>query len=453
MIRDKILPVASAALLTMLLGMRPAAANILTSATITPDCTGYTVGVGATDLNAGTTYFVTDNITLSCGGSLSSFSGTPIAIAATGSTGNGTATGSWPSSLSGQCSASVKATLTSSGSQATSATSTFTCPTSCNGAIGNFVWNDANDNGIQDAGEAGIGGVMLHLTDGSGHLIATTTTTSTGYYQFTGLCAGTYGLTVDTPPGYTPSPCRQGSDRTKDSNCLPESMTLTNSTVDEAFDFGYYKPLCSTNGSIAANFNGTAINGGDYIWFNANFTAKGIPSSGAVVTFKGSTIAMNGQILVVPSARITFSSAYSCVATNYDALNNTFNTTAPLGGSDEIFLTGLAYPVPSGFGGSNTAPVWTGTFGSNVPGVSMSWKWGAAVYTTFSTNYSALNPLAGHGNACVGNSGGDHAGTPEGIASTGLLFKKYVVGGARGGGGSNWTGSWSGTQSVTPVCH
>jgi len=27
-----------------------------------------------------------------------------------------------------------------------------------------------------------------------------------------------------------------------------------------------------------------------------------------------------------------------------------------------------------------------------------------------------------------------------------------VIGGARGGGGSNWTGSWSGTVNVTPVC-
>jgi hypothetical protein len=39
----------------------------------------------------------------------------------------------------------------------------------------------------------------------------------------------------------------------------------------------------------------------------------------------------------------------------------------------------------------------------------------------------------------------DHAGTPE-------SFKAFVTGGARGGGGSNYTGSWSGTDGVTPVC-
>jgi hypothetical protein len=36
----------------------------------------------------------------------------------------------------------------------------------------------------------------------------------------------------------------------------------------------------------------------------------------------------------------------------------------------------------------------------------------------------------------------DHAGTPEN-------FKNCVTGGARGGGGSNWTGSYSATRGGT----
>ncbi|PYX76898.1 MAG: hypothetical protein DMG78_00405 [Acidobacteria bacterium] len=47
---------------------------------------------------------------------------------------------------------------------------------------------------------------------------------------------------------------------------------------------------------------------------------------------------------------------------------------------------------------------------------------------------------------------GDHAGTPEGVNSNNQPWKKFVVGGARGGGCSNWTGSWSGTLSVMLVC-
>lgn len=47
---------------------------------------------------------------------------------------------------------------------------------------------------------------------------------------------------------------------------------------------------CSVESTNAGNFNGTAISGTSYIWFNANFTASGIPSTGATLTFTNSTI-------------------------------------------------------------------------------------------------------------------------------------------------------------------
>jgi hypothetical protein len=51
---------------------------------------------------------------------------------------------------------------------------------------------------------------------------------------------------------------------------------------------------------------------------------------------------------------------------------------------------------------------------------------------------------ATHQTPCGYNSNsGDHAGTPENQ-------KSYCVGGGTGGGGSNWTGSWSSTGSCTP---
>jgi hypothetical protein len=72
------------------------------------------------------------------------------------------------------------------------------------------------------------------------------------------------------------------------------------------------------------------------------------------------------------------------------------------------------------------------------------------VYTDFTTDYNALQVKPTHTNAC-GFKNSDHAGTPEGLSSTGISFKKSVIGGARGGGGSNFTGSWSGTASVKPL--
>jgi hypothetical protein len=214
-------------------------------------------------------------------------------------------------------------------------------------------------------------------------------------------------------------------------------------------------PKCSAQTANASNFNGTPINGGDFIWFNANFSAKGIPLSGANIFFQNSTIQFTADqvySLSVPNAHITFDPTASCTSTSYDAVSNTFNTTVPVSGSDEIFLTGLAFPVPASFasvgGKVNGNVVWQGTLASDISGVTVGWKWGAAVYTTFSTDYNALQILASHGNSCSPG-GGDHAGTPEGKTSSGLSYALFVVGGARAGGGSNFTGSWSGTQNTS----
>jgi hypothetical protein len=79
----------------------------------------------------------------------------------------------------------------------------------CNGQIGDFVWNDVNGNGCQDAGEPGIPGVKVDLYSGgcgsNGTYIATATTDSTGHYLFSGLCAGAYQVVITTPNGYTAS--------------------------------------------------------------------------------------------------------------------------------------------------------------------------------------------------------------------------------------------------------
>jgi hypothetical protein len=217
------------------------------------------------------------------------------------------------------------------------------------------------------------------------------------------------------------------------------------------------QPTC-TPGAIASNFNGTPIDGGRYIWFNANFSASGIPSSGATIDFTNSTITFTADqiyTVAVPNAQITFSPSAVCSSTTFDTANNKWITTVPISGSDEIFLSGVAFPVPASFvdsGGRVQGPVvWNGGFNSDISGISVGWKWGAAVYTAFTTDYNTLGVKPTHTATCLYNNS-DHAGTPEGVdATSGKAFKAFVVGGARGGGGSNWTGSWSGTQGVS-VC-
>jgi hypothetical protein len=113
-------------------------------------------------------------------------------------------------------------------------------------------------------------------------------------------------------------------------------------------------------------------------------------------------------------------------------------TTVPSTFGDNIFLSGLSYLVPAGGLPGGVNPVtWKGTFSSSAP-FSLQWQWGAAVYTTFSTNYNSLGVKPTHSTTIDAYHNGDQAGTPEN-------FKADVTGGARGGGGSNFTGSLSAT--------
>jgi len=64
-----------------------------------------------------------------------------------------------------------------------------------NASIGDTVWADENENGVQDNGEKGIAGATVRLTlpDAS---VVETTTNSNGLYLFSALDAGTYTVEV-----------------------------------------------------------------------------------------------------------------------------------------------------------------------------------------------------------------------------------------------------------------
>jgi len=66
------------------------------------------------------------------------------------------------------------------------------------GSIGNFIWKDLNDNGLQDASEPGVKGVIIQLlnNDNNDALMATDTTDTNGYYEFTGLDSGNYKVKI-----------------------------------------------------------------------------------------------------------------------------------------------------------------------------------------------------------------------------------------------------------------
>ena len=69
-------------------------------------------------------------------------------------------------------------------------------------SVGDYVWEDMNYNGVQDAGEPGVSGVKVELLTSAGEVQATATTATGGLYSFTGLVPGTYSVRFEPPIGY-----------------------------------------------------------------------------------------------------------------------------------------------------------------------------------------------------------------------------------------------------------
>lgn len=84
--------------------------------------------------------------------------------------------------------------------------------------IGDRVWLDSDKDGIQDAGELGLAGVIVRLYTTSGSLAGSTYTDASGNYLFEGVAAGNYFVEYSLPGGYTYSPKDVGSDNTVDSD-------------------------------------------------------------------------------------------------------------------------------------------------------------------------------------------------------------------------------------------
>ena len=112
-------------------------------------------------------------------------------------------------------------------------------------SLGNFVWNDLNGNGIQDASEPGIGGVTVTLTgtdDLGATVTATTTTAADGTYSFTDLRPGTYTVTFTAPTGFQATLADEGTDDAVDSDGpVKTGITLVAGQNDPTIDTGFFE--------------------------------------------------------------------------------------------------------------------------------------------------------------------------------------------------------------------
>ena len=112
-------------------------------------------------------------------------------------------------------------------------------------SLGDRVWQDTNFNGLQDAGEAGIGGVTVKLLNSVGAVVATTTTNDNGNYLFSGLAAGDYKVQVTTPTGYYVTKQSVGSDGAINSDInsagLSNTVHLNSGDNNLSLDAGLYR--------------------------------------------------------------------------------------------------------------------------------------------------------------------------------------------------------------------
>ncbi|MBK5266441.1 MAG: hypothetical protein JJE47_03320 [Acidimicrobiia bacterium] len=89
------------------------------------------------------------------------------------------------------------------------------------GVVGDFVWNDVDGNGIQDANESGVANVGVDLLDAtSGSVLLSTTTNAAGVYVVANVPEGDYVMQFAVPEPWVFSPADAGSDDAADSDVV-----------------------------------------------------------------------------------------------------------------------------------------------------------------------------------------------------------------------------------------
>ena len=113
-------------------------------------------------------------------------------------------------------------------------------------AVGDYVWFDANKDGLQDSDEPALPGITATIVDASGNPVvdasgrpvSAVTTGADGKYTFENLLPGDYKVSFQAPAGYEATVSDAGADRAKDSNGASASVSLVQGQTDDTIDFG-----------------------------------------------------------------------------------------------------------------------------------------------------------------------------------------------------------------------
>lgn len=138
------------------------------------------------------------------------------------------------------------------------------------GTVIGTAWNDANANGVHDAGETGVEGIRVYLKTPAGAVVDVATTNATGQYTFAHVLPGSHYLAFDSASGRTLTAPNVGSDST-DSDVDP----LTGQTAPFVVSVGLTQTLDAGYAPIpTGTIRGT-------VWDDMN--SNGIQDSGELV--------------------------------------------------------------------------------------------------------------------------------------------------------------------------
>ena len=183
-------------------------------------------------------------------------------------------------------------------------------------SLGDYVFVDANKNGIQDGGDTPLPGVTVVLLNGSNTAIASTTTNASGIYSFTGLTPGVpYSVSFVTPTGYVSTSATIGGNDVTDSDADPitgqtRSVTLGVGESNLNLDAGFYlQSACPTDyGLIVSNDVATCAGGFAILTASTSLPNAQInwysPSSGATPF---ATVSSGASITVSPATTTVYS--------------------------------------------------------------------------------------------------------------------------------------------------